>query len=151
MVVQLNNLFYVANIKIVFIALLACGLSACGQFYKNHNHRTATTMNTTILTNHVVKDAFNAWQQGDSKLWLSHFTEDAKLLDDGHLRDFKKFSTEAIGHERFTSIDKVENNNLSIYGKFHSDTWGDFKTYFKFHINEQGKIYKLEIGQADYK
>ena len=51
-------------------------------------------MNTTILTNHVVKDAFNAWQQGDSKLWLSYFTGDAKLVDDGHLRDFKKFSTE---------------------------------------------------------
>ncbi|MNL48907.1 hypothetical protein D3C87_1717950 [compost metagenome] len=102
------------------------------------------------LKNAAVKAAFNAWQTGDSKLWLCLFTEDAQLFDDGHPLDFKKFSTEAIGHEQFTSIDKVEDNGLSIYGKFHSDTWGDFKTYFKFHINSQGKIDQLHIGQADY-
>ncbi len=78
------------------------------------------------------------------------FTADAKLFDDGNVRNLKKFSTEAIGHERFLSIDKVEDNGLSIYGHFHSDTWGDFKTYFKFHVNTNGKIDKLEIGQADY-
>jgi hypothetical protein len=25
-----------------------------------------------------------------------------------------------------------------------------FKTYFKFQINPAGKIYRLDIGQADY-
>jgi hypothetical protein len=39
---------------------------------------------------------------------------------------------------------------LSACGQFHSDTWGDFKTYFKFHINKEGRIYQLAIGQADY-
>ncbi|WP_051590769.1 nuclear transport factor 2-like protein [Flavobacterium daejeonense] len=107
-------------------------------------------METGKLTNEIVKSAFEAWQKGDAALWLSHFTKDAKLYDDGHSRNFQKFATEAIGHERFTSIDKVENNGRSIYGKFHSDTWGDFKTYFKFSINEDGKVYQLEIGQANY-
>ncbi|MPS73449.1 MAG: SDR family NAD(P)-dependent oxidoreductase [Chryseobacterium sp.] len=65
-------------------------------------------------------------------------------------RDFMKFSTEAIGKERFISIDKVENNSMDIYGKFHSDTWGDFKTYFKFRIDEDGKFDRLQIGQAEY-
>jgi hypothetical protein len=107
-------------------------------------------MDTSKITNKVAKSAFEAWQNGNSKLWLSLFAENPKLLDDGHIRNFKNFSTEVIGHERFTSIDKVEDNGLSIYGQFHSDTWGDFKTYFKFHIDNNGKIYQLEIGQANY-
>ena len=45
---------------------------------------------------------------------------------------------------------QVENEGLTLYGKFHSDKWGNFKTYFKFHINSSNKIYRLEIGQADY-
>ena len=107
-------------------------------------------MDTNKLKNTLVKAALEAWQKGDSTLWLSFFTSDATLYDDGHTRNFMKFSTDAIGHEHFTSIDKVEDNGTSIFGKFHSDTWGDFKTYFKFHINSEGKIDKLEIGQADY-
>ncbi len=132
----------------ITFTLLVCSLTACGQLYKNHNHQSLTIMDTSKLKNTVVHAALDAWQKGDSALWLSYFTPDAKLLDDGHSRDFRKFSTEAIGHERFTSIDKVEDNGLSVYGKFHSDTWGDFNTYFKFHINGDGKIYKLEIGQG---
>jgi hypothetical protein len=95
-------------------------------------------METQVITNIIVRDAFEAWQKGD-----------AQLLDDVHIRDFNKFSTEAIGHERFTSIDKIEDYSLSIYGKFHSDTWRDFKTYFKFHINKAGKKDRLEIGQSN--
>jgi hypothetical protein len=107
-------------------------------------------MDTSKLNHPIVKAAFEAWQKGDAQVWLSWFTPDAQLLDDGHPRNFQKFSTEAIGHEHFTSIDIVKDHGLTIYGKFHSDTWGNFKTYFKFHINGNSKIYKLEIGQADY-
>lgn len=102
------------------------------------------------ISNEKAKAAIEAWQKGDATLWLSFFTTDAKLFDDGHPRDFKKFSTEAIGQERFTSIDKVEDNGMSVYGHFHSDTWGDFKTYFTFHLDTAGKFNKLEIGQASY-
>ncbi|HEY9048958.1 MAG TPA: hypothetical protein VIN08_23825 [Ohtaekwangia sp.] len=107
-------------------------------------------MNTDKLTNPIVKAAIDALQKGDKKTWLSLFTTDARLYDDGSPRDFKKFSSEALGHERFTSIDKIENNGLDVYGHFHSDQWGDFKTYFKFHINVDQKVSRLDIGQANY-
>ena len=106
-------------------------------------------MDTKMITNPVAKAAIDAWQEGNSAKWLALFNENPKLLDDGNPRDFKKFSTEAIGTEYFTSIDRVEDNGLSVYGQFHSDTWGDFKTYFKFHVDSKGKIYRLEIGQAE--
>jgi hypothetical protein len=138
------------KLKIISTFLVTCSLSACGQIKENHQHQKPTAMETNKITHPVAKAAIEAWQQGDSGKWLSFFTADAKLLDDGHFRNFKKFSTEAIGTERFTSIDKVEGSGLSVYGKFHSDTWGDFKTYFKFHVNGAGKIDQLEIGQADY-
>ena len=134
----------------IIILMLAGGLSSCGLFFQKHSHHKVTEMDTNKISNKIVKAAIEAWQQGNSELWLPLFTVDAKLLDDGNIRNFKKFSTKAIGHEYFTSFDKVEDNGLSIYGQFHSDTWGDFKTYFKFHINEEGQIYQLEIGQAAY-
>lgn len=104
---------------------------------------------TERITNRTVKAAMEAWQGKDLKAWLGFFTPDAKLLDDGNPRDFKEFSAE-IGKERFTSIDKVGNNGLDIYGKFHSDRWGGFKTYFRFRLDAAGKFDRLEIGQANY-
>lgn len=107
-------------------------------------------MNTSAITNPVAKKAIDALQAADANAWFALFTTDAELYDDGHKMNFRKFFEKAIGHERFTSIDKVEDNGLSLYGKFHSDQWGDFKTYFKFTLNADGKIVRLEIGQASY-
>jgi hypothetical protein len=75
------------------------------------------------------------------------FTADARLTDDRSRRSFAGFSDEALGHERFTSIDRVDNNGLDVYGSFHSDRWGDFETYFKFHLGSDGKFARLDIGQ----
>jgi hypothetical protein len=140
---------HTARVMIAFI-LVAGSVAAEWRNEGNKNSQKVKVMDTSKLSNPIVKAAFQAWQQGDSNLWLSYFTADAQLQDDGHPRNFKNFSTQAIGHEYFTSIDIVKDYGHSIFGKFHSDTWGNFKTYFKFHINGNNKIYKLEIGQADY-
>lgn len=108
------------------------------------------TMQTDKLTNTTVKQAINALQAGDKKAWFALFTADAALYDDGNKMNFHSFWEKALGHERFTSIDKVENNGLDVYGHFHSDQWGDFKTYMKFHLQADGKINRLDIGQASY-
>jgi hypothetical protein len=104
-------------------------------------------MDTNKLTNSTVKEAFAAWQKGEAKTFLSFFTADAKLYDDGNPRDLQKFVKDACGHERFTTIDKVEQEGKEIYGNFHTESWGDFKTYFKFGIDPDGKISRLDIGQ----
>jgi hypothetical protein len=69
------------------------------------------------------------------------------MVDWGSPRDFAGFSDDAVGHERFTSIDRVDNNGLNVYGSFHSGRWGDFKTCFKFHPGSGGKFVRLDIGQ----
>lgn len=56
---------------------------------------------------------------------------------------------EACGYEYFTTIDIVENDGKEIYGNFHTESWGDFRTYFKFHFDADGKISRLDIGQAN--
>ncbi|RYD69049.1 MAG: hypothetical protein EOP55_24610 [Sphingobacteriales bacterium] len=100
------------------------------------------------LSNAKVKAAINALQKGDEKAWFPLFATDVKFYDDGNQLQFNNFFKKALGHERFTSIDKVENNGLDLYGNFHSDQWGDFKTYFKFQIGKDGKISRLDIGQV---
>ena len=107
-------------------------------------------MNTDKLTNPIIKKAIDALQSADKNNWFDLFITGAELYDDGNKQNFKPFFQKVLGHERFTTIDRVENNGLDIYGEFHSDQWGDFKTYFKFQLNKGGKIVRLDIGQADY-
>jgi hypothetical protein len=105
-------------------------------------------MKTSALTNPTVKAAIEALQQGDRNAWSALFEPDAELYDDGSPRSLQEFTRDALGHERFTSIDSVENNGLDLTGAFHSDQWGDFKTYFRFQLSASGKIKRLDIGQA---
>src|ERR1044072_4057696 len=108
-------------------------------------------MNTTLtsrLTNPTVKAAIEALQDGDKKAWRALFEPDAQLFDDDSPRSFDRFSDEALGHERFTSIDQVDNHGLDLVGGFHSDRWGDFRTYFRFRLSPGGEVSRLEIGQA---
>jgi len=102
------------------------------------------------IPNNLVREAISALQEGNKEKWFELFEDNATLFDDGRQISFRSFFQTAIGHERFTSIDKIENNGLNIFGHFHSDQWGDFKTFFKFGITGGRKINKLEIGQAKY-
>jgi len=106
-------------------------------------------MDISKIKNKTVKKAYEAWQNGDKKAFLSHFTSNPKLLDDGEPRDFDKFVNDACGVERFTEIEKVEDNGKAIYGPFHTESWGDFNCYFKFNLNADDKIETLEIGNTD--
>ena len=105
-------------------------------------------MKTDLLTNPTVKAAIEALQKGDTNSWSALFEQDAELYDDDTPRNLEKFTKDALGHERFTSIDRIENDGLNLIGSFHSDQWGDFQTYFRFHLSPSGKIRRLEIGQA---
>ena len=78
-------------------------------------------MKTDTFTNPTVKAAIEALRKGDRKAWSALFAPDAELYDDGNPRSFKEFTRDALGHERFTSIDRVENNGLELTGAFHSD------------------------------
>jgi hypothetical protein len=103
---------------------------------------------TDALTNPTVKAAIETLQRGDRSGWSALFEPDAKLYDDGSPRSLEKFTRDGVGHERFTSIERVDNDGLDIVGPFHSDQWGDFRTYFRFRLAPSGKIARLDIGQA---
>ncbi|WP_263410516.1 hypothetical protein [Terriglobus tenax] len=97
----------------------------------------------------VVEAAINALQTGDRTAWQILFAPDAKLFDDGKPRDLATFANEVIGHERFTRIESLNNSGLNVVGRFHSDLWGDFRVYFNFYLSPDGKIVRLDIGQAE--
>ena len=97
----------------------------------------------------VVRAAIDALQRGDRVAWMALFTPDAQLFDDGSPRDLQAFHHDALGRERFTSIEQVSADGLEVLGSFHSDQWGDFRTYFRFGLSAQGRIVRLDIGQAD--
>ena len=104
---------------------------------------------TELLSHETVKATIEALQDGDRSRWSAQFEPGAELFDDGSPRSLARFTADALGHERFTSIDHVGSDGLEVTGAFHSDEWGDFRTYFRFHLSPSGKIRRLDIGQAD--
>lgn len=136
-----------------FITFLAVSLSitACVQSktQKTETIKKTQNMDTNKLTNETVKAAFDAWQNGDSKTFLSYFTADATMTDDGSSRNFQSFVKEACGVEIFLTIDTVGNDGKDIKGNFKAGHWGTFPVFFKFHQNADGKFDRLDIGQAN--
>lgn len=139
------------RIATTLLFITSIPLSACSQPEKK-DKKTQTQpenrMDTSKLINSTVKQAFEAWQNGDSQTFLSYFTASPQMTDDGNPRDFAGFVKAACGHEKFLTIDKVENDGKDIFGNFKAGQWGTFKVYFKFHQNAEGKFDKLDIGQA---
>ncbi|CAM3840860.1 SnoaL-like domain-containing protein [Elizabethkingia bruuniana] len=105
-------------------------------------------MDLSKITNKQVKNAIEALQSGDTKLY-SYFTENPEMTDDGHRIEFKSFFAKALGNEKFLSIDKVEDDGKTLYGNFKAGQWGTFRVFFKFHQNANGKFERLDIGQAN--
>lgn len=101
------------------------------------------TMDLNKITNETVKKAIEALQENDKTLWYSYFTKDAVFTDDGNQLNLKSFFDNAFNHkERFLSIDIVENEGKNLVGNFFAGQWGTFRTYFNFHVNNEGKIEK---------
>jgi len=140
------------NLPYVILFFTFTSLGVCGQGNnldnKTQTNQINTSMDTSKLTNEAVKNAFDALQNNDLELWYSLFTDDAIFTDDGRTLEFKSFFDNAFEKkEKFLSIDKVENDGKHIHGNFYAGQWGTFKVFFKFHINDQGKINRLDIGQ----
>ncbi|MBN9336980.1 MAG: hypothetical protein J0I88_03915, partial [Chryseobacterium sp.] len=118
--------------KILFAnlsALVFCSVTACAQnktektqkLSENKNltlKKTQQTMDLSKITNPTVNAAMTAWQNGDSKTFLSYFTANPTMTDDGNPRGFQAFIKEACGEEKFLTIDSVENDGKDITGNF---------------------------------
>lgn len=141
------------TLLIITVLAVSLSLTTCGQS-KTQKKETTTIkktqkMDTNKLTNETVKFAFEAWQNGDSKTFLSYFTADATMTDDGSTRNFQSFVKEACGIEIFLIIDTVANDGKDIKGNFKAGHWGTFPVFFKFHQNADDKFDRLDIGQAN--
>jgi hypothetical protein len=105
-----------------------------------------------VIDHPIVKSAIEAMNGKNKKQWYELFSHNPELTDDGNPYDFQKWcERELFGSSLayLASIDKVEDGGLMIYGRFHSDKWGDFKTFLRFHV-ENGRITKMDVGQTDY-
>ena len=116
----------------------------------SHQHKQERRpMDFKKIDNPVVRTALEAWQRADSVKWHSLFAPGARLLDDGSPRDLQAFGTEAIREEYFTDIIRIEDEDQTVIGHFHTAKYGDFIARFHFDINAEGKIELLDISQVD--
>lgn len=143
------KILMIMGLSVSSFTLTACGKSGSQQNAEQTTTQKTQTMDLSKITHPTVKAAIEALQTGD-KSWYDYFTENPVMTDDGNAVDFKSFFSKALGEEKFLSIDKVENDGKDIYGNFKAGSWGTFKVFFKFHVNEAGKFNQLDIGQAKY-
>lgn len=138
-----------SQILMIGLCLLLC-LNACGQTNSKSN-KMMTTENIE-LTTPLVQKAIIALNEQDTKTWYSLFTENTTFSDDGRKIDFKNWcDRELFGNSKCSviRIDKVKNNGLNVYCLFHSDNYGDFKTFMNFKTNGE-KFVSLDVGQTNY-
>lgn len=137
------------TIPLILAVLLCLSLTACAQKNNQPKKQQTTTMDLSKITNTVAREAIEALQANDLKKWYSYFTADAIFTDDGRTLGLKSFFDNAFDKkEKFLSIDRIANEGKDIYGDFYAGQWGTFKVFFKFHINAEGKINRLDIGQG---
>jgi hypothetical protein len=104
------------------------------------------------ITNPLVGSAIQAVNGRDRKLWFALFAEKTAFTDDGIEQDFKTWcDNELFGSSRayLISIDKVEDDGLTFFARYHSDKWGDFKTFWRFKT-VGGRFSKLDVGATSY-
>lgn len=139
-----------------FVVFLILTINACAQKKDapiqrqlSTNKIETITMDLDKITNQTVKNAIAALQANDKDTWFSYFTDNAVFTDDGRTLGFKSFFDNAFDKkEKFLTIDKVENDGKDIFGNFYAGQWGTFNVYFKFSLNDDGKISRLDIGQG---
>jgi hypothetical protein len=113
---------------------------------------TAPPVDLSSIIHPIVREAITAMNGRNKRKWYELFSDAATLTDDGTPHDLTEWSDgELFGSSLayLASVDKVEDGGLTIYGRFHSDRWGNFKTFLKFSV-EKGRIIKLTVGQASY-
>ncbi len=108
-------------------------------------------MNKEQLSNRVVKAAITALHAGDRHAWLALFAPNAVLTDDGDKRNYVEWSDTELfgkGNGRIVEIESETANGLTLHTRFHSNVWGEFRTFWTFEI--QGDlITRLDVGQLN--
>jgi len=113
---------------------------------------TSPPLGLSAIGNPVVSSAIVALNERDKKRWFDLFSEKPEFSDDGIPRDLLEWCEEELFGRSLAyliSIDKVEDGGLTFYARYHSDKWGDFKTFWRFKL-EGGRISKLDVGATDY-
>jgi hypothetical protein len=113
--------------------------------------RPVLPLDLSAIGNAVVMSAIVALNGGDRKRWFELFSEPA-FTDDGIPRGFVEWCDEELfgsSSAWITSIDRVEDGGLTFYARYHSDKWGDFKTFWRFVV-KSGRISKLDVGATSY-
>lgn len=107
-------------------------------------------MDVDSLQHPLVRSAIEAMNSGDRASWLMLFSDDAVLTDDGERRDFVSWSDHELfvaGSGQLTSVDRQEDDGLTIVGTFTSSRRGEFTTVMRFQT-QNGTLTRLDVGQA---
>ena|SRR5215207_3630020 len=95
-------------------------------------------LNLQGIDNPIVRSAIQALNSRNKEQWYKLFSDNPMLTDDGNPHDFTKWCEAELFSSSLAylaSVDKVEDGGLTVYGKFHSDKWGDSTSTFSIPLS----------------
>lgn len=100
------------------------------------------------LADPTVRSVVAAINAGDRQAFLSAFTPDATMSDDGSDRDLHQW----IDREIFSSGGHMDVESQSVDGRslvalYSNNVWGQMRTAWTFTVKD-GKVSHMETGQA---
>lgn len=104
---------------------------------------------SSALHNPAVRALVEAVNRGDRDAFLALLTPDAELTDDGTTRDLEEW----IDREIFTSnghmdVHRQNGDGTDLTVRYRNDTWGEMNTRWHFTVTDDGRISRIETGQA---
>lgn len=100
----------------------------------------------------IVRSAVEAVNSRDRARWFALFADGASFSDDGIDQDLFGWCDEELfgRHSAYlVSIDKVEDGGRTFYARYHSDKWGNLKTFWRFAVKD-GRVSRLDVGATSY-
>lgn len=100
------------------------------------------------LSDPTVRTVVSAINAGDRDAFMSAFTPDATMADDGSDRNLQQWSDREIfsasGH---MDVEAESGDGRSLVVRYRNDMWGEMLTSWSFTITD-GKVSRMETGQT---
>ncbi|MFF5881894.1 nuclear transport factor 2 family protein [Streptomyces sp. NPDC012589] len=104
---------------------------------------------TTRLSDPAVRAFVTAVNNHDREAFTAVLAEGATMADDGTERDLADWTDREIfssnGH---MDVEKEINGGRGLVVSYRNDTWGEMRTRWSFTVDDDGRISRVETGQA---
>jgi ketosteroid isomerase-like protein len=108
-----------------------------------------SVMQIDQLTNHTVRNVFEAMRDGDRESYLAAFSPDAVMTDDGNQQSYSRWADQWLFDRSRGRVDPVHREadaGLTVYGVYRHGDAERFESVWRFQV-AAGKVTRLDVAR----